>query len=122
MKLIIAGSRDIDLDKAWNAIVNWFQDNGSTIPKVEEVVSGTARGVDRLGEFWANKYRLKIKQFPADWDTYGKAAGHIRNKQMADYSDALLLVWDGKSRGSANMKQNMTKLNKPVYEIIISET
>src|SRR5690349_17531678 len=110
MKLIIAGSRDIDLDTAWQAIVDWFQDNGSTIPKVEEIVSGTARGVDRLGEYWANKYRLKVKQFPADWDNKGRAAGIIRNADMAKYADALLLVWDGKSRGSANMRDQMKKL------------
>jgi len=58
-------------------------------------------------------------EFPADWDTHGRAAGPIRNKQMAEYGDALLLIWDGESRGSANMKSNMKKLGKPVYEIII---
>jgi hypothetical protein len=41
--------------------------------------------------------------FPAKWDKYGKAAGPLRNREMAAYADALILVWDGKSRGSANM-------------------
>ena len=119
MKLIIAGSRDIDLEAAYNALINWFLVNGSNIPKVEEIVSGTARGVDQLGEHWANRYGVDIKRFPADWDKHGKPAGHIRNKAMAEYADALLLIWNGESRGSANMKKNMQKINKPVYEIIL---
>ncbi len=119
VKLIIAGSRDLNLDNAYEAIEKFFLEQGSTIPKVMEVVSGTARGVDQLGEHWANKYRVKISRFPADWNLHGKPAGHIRNKQMADYADALLLIWNGESKGSANMKQNMQRLNKPIYEVII---
>lgn len=90
-----------------------------------EVVSGTAGGVDRSGENFVRIHAnrgypdVTLKQFPADWDTHGKAAGHIRNKQMADYADALLLIWDGESKGSANMKATMLKLNKPVYEVIL---
>jgi hypothetical protein len=40
---------------------------------------------------------------------------------MAEYADALLLIWNGESRGSANMKENMVKLGKPVYEVILKE-
>ena len=50
----------------------------------------------------------------------GKAAGHVRNKKMAEYGDALLLIWDGKSKGSANMKKEMQKLNKPIYEVTLN--
>lgn len=62
---------------------------------------------------------LKLTKFPADWDKFGKAAGHIRNKQMAEEADALLLIWDGESKGSANMKKEMLFKNKPVYEVIL---
>lgn len=62
---------------------------------------------------------LKLTKFPADWEKFGKVAGHIRNKQMAEEGDALLLIWDGESKGSANMKDNMIKLGKPVYEVIL---
>jgi hypothetical protein len=49
----------------------------------------------------------------------GKKAGHLRNKQMADHGTHLLLIWDGLSKGSANMKAQMQKVDKPIYEIII---
>lgn len=89
--------------------------------KTSEIVSGMCpSGPD----YWAVRYskytEIELKSFPADWDSFGKSAGMRRNKQMADYADALLLIWDGKSRGSANMKQTMVKLNKPVYEIILN--
>lgn len=123
MNIIIAGSRTIQM-----LTPQWFEDTfkqfGIDIfneTQLVSVISGTANGVDRLGEKFAEFYDIPIKRFPADWDKNGKAAGHIRNKQMANVADALFLVWDGKSRGSANMKENMTKLNKQVYEVIIKK-
>ena len=97
--------------------------------KVTEIVSGGATGVDACAKrLTQDKYptdmigmRLvgKYKEFPANWENHGKAAGPIRNKQMAEYADALLLIWDGESRGSANMKKEIQKLKKPIYEVIL---
>jgi hypothetical protein len=99
--------------------------------RITEVISGGAAGIDKSGEDFFNQdwqkeiscgnlaASCKLIKFPADWDKFVKAAGHIRNKQMAEYADALLLIWDGESRGSANMKETMLKLNKPVYEVIL---
>jgi hypothetical protein len=97
VKVIIAGGRDIT-DYATVAMA--MTEAGFA---VTEVVSGTAAGVDRLGEEWAQRRGLPIKRFPAPWTEFGKAAGPIRNRQMAEYADALVAVWDGKSRGTKNM-------------------
>jgi predicted Rossmann fold nucleotide-binding protein DprA/Smf involved in DNA uptake len=126
VKLIIAGSRTLyPLVPFIDSII--AQNN----IKVTEVVSGGARGVDICGEKFQECYSemgvryhnpvasLKLTRFPADWNTHGKAAGPIRNKQMAEYADALLLIWDGESSGSRNMKETMLKLGKPVYEVIL---
>lgn len=123
MKIIIAGSRTLNPSRRTiDSLLSMFYLND----KITEVVSGTANGVDKAGEAWfkeivdlCGKDSVLLKRFPADWEKHGKAAGHIRNKEMADYSDALLLIWDGVSRGSANMKENMLKQNKPVYEVIL---
>lgn len=97
MKTIIAGLRN-------------FHDYGfvadclaKTDIQITEVVSGRASGVDHLGEIWAKAKGLPIKVFRADWDKYGKAAGPIRNKQMAQYAEALIAFWDGKSPGIGSM-------------------
>ena len=34
---------------------------------------------------------------------------------MAEYGDALIAVWDGKSRGTQNMIDIMKAFGKPVY-------
>lgn len=83
----------------------------------EEIVCGMAKGADTWGRKYAEKWKIPVKEFPADWEKYGKAAGSIRNKQMADYADAaLVFIWDN-SRGSKNMIETMKKLNKPVYVV-----
>ena len=121
MKLIVAGSRDLYFAHYFiDAIEGNVFDFDDEDNELTEVVSGDCEtGVDKAGEGWANSVGLAVTKFPADWDTHGKAAGPIRNKQMAKYADRLLLIWDGKSKGSANMKKEMQKLNKPIYEVIL---
>lgn len=97
MKVIIAGSRTI-ADMAM--LVQAIADSGF---EITEVVSGGARGVDKLGELWAVQNFTTATVFPADWSSHGKAAGTIRNRQMAEYADALIALWDGESRGTKNM-------------------
>jgi hypothetical protein len=115
MKLIIAGSRNLNISHETLEILLYEMIGKSP----DEIISGTARGIDTLGEDIANGKSIKIKQFPADWEKHGKAAGPIRNKEMAEYADALLLIWDGESKGSKNIKENMVKLHKPIYEVIL---
>lgn len=117
MKLIIAGSRNLQVYTSFtHGIISSIN---YPIIVVDEIVSGTARGIDSCGEHYAQSYNLKLTKFPADWDKYGKKAGMIRNQEMANYADALLLIWDGESRGSANMLYQMKQLGKPVYEVIM---
>ena len=97
MKTIIAGSRGIiGINAVRVAVLRcpWT---------ITEVVSGTARGVDRLGEQWAAENNIPITRFPADWNQFGKSAGYIRNEAMAEYAEALLAIWDGVSKGTGHM-------------------
>lgn len=98
MKTIIAGSRNIqDLRFVEQAI----EESGFNIT---QVVCGCARGVDDLGRKWAgNGNRIPVKLFMAKWNKLGKSAGYIRNKQMAEYADALIAIWDGESKGTKHM-------------------
>jgi septum formation topological specificity factor MinE len=117
MKLIIAGSRMIKVSSEdFMSLLNLHK---IYYLNISEIVSGGAIGVDLSGEDFANLFGFKLKKFPADWEEHGKAAGPIRNRQMAEYADALLLIWDGESRGSASMKKEMQKLKKPIYEVIV---
>ena len=103
MKLIIAGSRDLNLTLA--ELDDILEELKVPTELVTEVVSGKARGIDTLGELWAEcrPDPLPIKEFPADWDKHGRSAGYIRNAAMADYADQLMVFWDGKSNGTKHM-------------------
>ena len=106
MKVIIAGSRDFN-----NADLVAETMNELNII-ISEVVCGDAKGADTLGATWASANDIAIKHYPADWDTYGRSAGIIRNKQMAEYADFLIAFWDGKSHGTKNMIDTMQQMGK----------
>ena len=116
MKVIVAGSRSGIPEAAVHAAINNAVESGLI---VDEIVSGKAKGVDAAGESWARANNVPIKEFPADWDTHGKVAGPIRNGEMAAYADALILVWDGQSRGSASMLKQAAAMGLKIYENII---
>lgn len=98
MKTIIAGCRYFNNESDFLMSMNGIEDL-----EITEVVSGGCQGADKLGEQWAIKNNLPTKFFSADWGKYGRAAGPIRNKQMAEYADALIAFWDSKSRGTKSM-------------------
>lgn len=115
MKVIIAGSRTIT---DYGTVVGAIEESGF---EITEVVSGTARGVDQLGERYAMDECITIKRFPAKWRKSGKYnpnAGFIRNEKMVDYVapyGALVLVWDGQSKGSAHTLKFAKKKGIKIY-------
>lgn len=68
---------------------------------------------------FARKNNIPIKVFLANWPEHGRAAGPIRNREMAEYADALIAFWDWKSAGTKNMIDEMRKRDKPVYVVEI---
>ncbi len=109
MKVIVAGSRHCTDE----ALVARAIDKSDF--EVTEVVSGCARGVDTLGERWANAHKIPIKHFPALWAIHHRAAGPIRNREMAGYADALVAIYFEDSRGTANMIETAYKFGLKVY-------
>lgn len=99
MKVIIAGGRD------FNDFDMLCQKADKILSRQDEIeiVSGRARGADQLGEKYARMRGYPIKMFPAEWNRYGKRSGFIRNEDMGNYADALILFWNGVSKGSEHM-------------------
>ena len=120
MKVIIAGGRDFDDYKKLCDACDKALSRQSDI----EVVSGRANGADKLGERYASERGYKVKLFPANWGegaSYKKSAGYIRNKQMAEYADALIAFWDGKSKGTKHMIDLANQNNLKVRVVIFSQ-
>lgn len=110
MKTIIAGSRNLVIPM--NDLIAIVDAAGWPIT---EVVSGNSGNIDKLGEQLGKACKLPVTQFNACWQAYGASAGPRRNRQMAEYAEALIAVWDGKSRGTLNMIKEATKRKLRVY-------
>ncbi len=99
MKVIIAGGRNYNDYNILKKYCDYILKNSNNI----EIVCGTAYGADKLGERYGIERGFKIKYFKPDWDKFKKSAGYIRNDEMAKYSDAAIVFWDEKSKGSKHM-------------------
>lgn len=77
------------------------------------IISGCADGADKLGERYASEHNLTVERYPAEWDKYGKSAGPIRNERMAEVADAVIVFWDGESKGTQSMIECAKRANKP---------
>lgn len=128
MKVIIAGSRSITDYQTVKKILDKID------IEMGEIVSGCAQGVDTLGEWYADQYGIPVKRFHADWENlkapgavikekrgrrYNASAGFQRNEAMARYADALVLIWDGKSKGSADMLRRAVDHKLTIHEVIL---
>jgi hypothetical protein len=136
MKLIVSGSRSV-LDRA--KIFTTLDAFTSRQKEPLEIVCGMAHGPDMIGREWATKNNVPVKEFPADWRNltapgarikdlpdgtkYNCKAGLERNFRMAQYADAAICFWDGRSFGTKNMIEIMrNKFKKPVTVIYTDNT
>lgn len=85
------------------------------VQKGDVIISGHAKGVDMMGELYAQKNNLACEIFPAEWDKYGRSAGPRRNEKMAQVADKVVVFWDFKSRGTKNMVEMAKKYKKELF-------
>lgn len=110
IKCIIAGGRNYNNFIELCKVCDFYLKEHNDI----EIISGCARGADSLGTQYAILRGFKISKFPPDWDKYGKSAGYKRNLEMGEYTDVVIVFWDGESKGTKHMIDIANKLNKPV--------
>ena len=113
VKIVVAGSRGFE---NYNLLKETLDSLIKGRPE-SEIVSGTAKGADLLGEKYAAERSLQIKRFPANWDKFGKRAGYLRNEEMAKYADACVCFWDGNSKGTKSMIDLAEKHNLKTFVI-----
>ena len=104
MKLLVAGSRsivDFDLSPYISA-------------QIDTIITGGAEGIDSLAEQYADAHSLSKYIIRPRYDLYGKAAPLIRNEEMVDLADAVIVIWDGKSKGTQHTVRYAKKKNKPL--------
>lgn len=110
MRLAVVGSRDYPTLGNVRAYVE-------SLPQETVIVSGGARGVDAVAEATARTRKMEVVVLRADWSTYGKAAGPMRNRVIVRDCDAMVAFWDGTSRGTADSIRAARAAGKPVTVI-----
>jgi len=115
--LVVSGSRTITDENRVKDLLNRYR-----FERFHTLLHGGARGVDQIAADWGHLWGLEIVEVPADWNRHGKAAGPIRNREMADRADALIAIWDGKSRGTKQMIEYFKTLKKPYIVEIVDES
>lgn len=109
MWVVVCGSRSIE---SVELVASAVAESGFDI---SAVVSGCARGVDAAAASWAAAAGVSVIELPANWGKFGKSAGMIRNREMLEIADAVIAIWDGKSRGTKHMIHIARHAGVPVY-------
>lgn len=112
VKVIIAGPRDLSVSN--DIISKAIRISGF---EVSEIVHGLAEGVDTCAKRWARDYGYRNTGFQAEWSRLGKSAGPARNRQMARYGDALIVIkrrgrW---TSGTQSMLMQARNAGLPTY-------
>jgi len=100
IRLAVVGSRTIT---DFNIVADYLDDlifKTNKISAVGLIISGGARGIDRLAERYADERGIKKKVIKPDWNTYGKRAGYLRNIEIVKNASMVVAIWDGKSKGT----------------------
>lgn len=118
INVIIFGSRNVwptseDITTNLELLGIWYQ-HAKVRPILQVYCGKASSGADEAGRLWAMAHKITVVPFPADWRTYGKRAGPIRNSLMAETATHGLGFWDGESRGTANMASHLLSRGKPV--------
>lgn len=112
-KVIIAGGRNFNDYERLKRDCDKLLINKRNMGYRIIIISGTAQGADTLGEQYAKEKGYEVLRFPADWTTYGKKAGYIRNVEMSQHADACICFWDNFSRGTRHMIEIARKKEIP---------
>lgn len=115
MKVIIAGGRSIEPERALRLVEDAIEASG-LMDEITEVVHGGAKGIDSAANLWAVMNRLPVKVFVANWEKFGRAAGPLRNQEMASYADALIAILVDSGAGTKNMIKSAHDRMLLIYE------
>ena len=112
--VLVCGSRNwTNIEDIYNALYG--------MPKDTVIVNGACRGADNISKYVAQALHLECREYPANWDLHGKAAGPIRNQEMLNKEKPHLVIAFHpnikKSKGTRDMCKRAKTQNIPVILI-----
>lgn len=123
-KILVCGGRDYnDYDKVREVLSKIadenskeYNPNDNWLPSDIMIISGGARGADTLAIDWAIVNYAQFKEYEADWDKHGKAAGPIRNAEMLKEVPDLVVAFPG-GKGTLDIVTKAKQAGIKVLEV-----
>lgn len=110
-KVLVFGGRDYtDAVMVDRALSQFWKVHGQFA-----IIEGGARGADRLGRQWGRSKGLCVITVDADWDSYRKGAGHVRNAWMMMYCEPTYGIGFPGGSGTADMRALLENAKVPLW-------
>jgi hypothetical protein len=113
MRVLVCGGRTFSDAELLCGMLNHLKERFPDI----SIIHGAARGADQLAGAWAHENNVSCVAFPANWDAYGRSAGHVRNGEMLSRGKPDLVVAFPGGRGTANMIEQATQAGVKVINV-----
>lgn len=113
-RVLVCGGRDFTDEKMAFSIL----DLAHAANPIIKLIHGAAAGADMLAAMWAAKRNVQTEAFPADWDTYGKSAGPIRNRKMLDEGKPDMVIAFPGGHGTNNMLAQAEGARVPIILVL----
>ena len=110
MRVLVCGGRDYNNADYMRKVL----DDMHAVTPFDILIYGMARGADDLAKMWATARGIERLGFPANWERFGRSAGHIRNKEMLDKGKPDLVIAFPGGRGTQNMIKQARAANVSV--------
>jgi hypothetical protein len=109
VKVLVCGSRYFE---DWFTVIDVLDVVDEQIGEITHIISGGAKGADYLGKRYATVKEIPFTEYPADWETHGRAAGPIRNKQMlVEGKPDVVVAFDDSGAGTRDMIRQSYKVD-----------
>jgi hypothetical protein len=122
LKLAIYGSTSIKNPLLLDEVFKALEENNviKAGEELEYVAEMEFTLIARRAKELAKKHNWKVSRFKADWNKNGNIAGKIRDREIIDYADALIALWDGESKGVKSVMDYAVTTSKPVLLFLCS--
>lgn len=97
MRLLICGGRDYDDFERVHLVLK-----GMPVP-ITTIIEGGASGADHCAAMFARAADIPLETYKADWKTYGRYAGPLRNTRMLTEGKPDMVIAFPGGKGTANM-------------------
>lgn len=111
MRVLVCGGRD------YNEVNTIEEVLKQHVQPEDTIIQGGARGADINAKIYAKNNNIAFETYEADWNTYGKNAGYIRNKTMLTEGKPDLVIAFPGGKGTAMMVKLAKETKVKVIEI-----